>query len=496
MDEKVKNDEKKVMLVREAEQGKPGKLKAVKEMDEKGNVTTVAPQETDISRLFAVNTNDPALEAFFKKFLEESQDPVKTGISEIFIMAGSVLEKLVKIDLDPQLLENYRVDPEAELTKMEQRQNEGPRFEPMDVSKIDQADMEKKGIRMEDLEPYMRAMSYGHKSHGMIEMHPEMEPGGMRVTTRGRVSLEEQEDGTLKVIPHYYREKCDLDSPFHGVMLDEEAKRNITETRHAGKVIDLELTPGQMTPCFVSRDKWTNELVAMPVSELENRDMIKNAVLSPGKQLDFYSGGKVLLEGYTTRSGYMRDAYIQVDASERNIEFDHSGLDRRRYQDNNSDVYRQIRAEQGNPLPERTQQGMFIPQRVFGVEIPKEAYVQWQEALSFPEKRPGVRAVYMRGLKFQGNPEPQDRWVKPDFEAGRIRPYRWNPDYSRRQSAPSQSQQQPAPQAPAQGQQQQQKQADTRQTQQPKQEQPRQEQRTRQAPARQRQTKSKGVGGL
>ena len=48
----------------------------------------------------------------------------------------------------------------------------------------------------------------------------------------------------------------------------------------------------------------------MPVELLEKRAVIKNAELSEGKQMDFYGGGKVLLEGYTTRAGYKRDAYI------------------------------------------------------------------------------------------------------------------------------------------------------------------------------------------
>lgn len=318
MDEKVKNDEKKVMLVRQTGEGQDGKLKAVGSIDEDGNIETLDPTAANVAKLFDVNTNQPALEAFFTKFMEQSQDPVKTGISEIFIMAESVLNKLIKIDLDPQLLENYRVDPAEELAKMEQ-QIAVPRFEPMDISKIDTADMERMGIRMEDLEPHLKAMSYGHKSHGLIEMRPEMEPGGMRVTTKGRVSLEEQADGTLKVVPHYYREKCDLDAPFHNVLLDDEAKRNIIETRHAGKAIDLELEPGKMTPCYVSRDKWTNELVAMPVSDFDKRASIKNADLSEGEQLDFYSGRKILLKGYTTRSGYKRDAYISRSTPRRAI---------------------------------------------------------------------------------------------------------------------------------------------------------------------------------
>lgn len=480
MDEKIKNDEKNIMLVRDA--SKNGKIEAVSQIDENGNIQTVAAASSNLANLFNVYTNDSAIEAFLKKFIEEMQAPVKTGISDIFIMPVAVLEKLFKVDLDPQLMEHYRVDPAAELSRIEQLRDEGQRFQPMDISKIDRADMERKGIRMEDLEPHIRAMAYGHKSHGLIEMYPEMEPGGMRVTTKGRVSLEEQPDGSLKVIPHYYREKCDLDAPFHGVLLDEETKRNITETRHAGKVLELELEEGKLTPCFVSRDKWTNELVAMPVSEIERFSRLKNVELSEGKQIDLFSGGKVLLEGYTTRSGYKRDAYIQIDASERNIEFDHSGLDRKRYQEQNREIYQQKRVEEGNALPAQ-QRSMFIPQRLFGVEVPKEAYIQWQEAMNFPEKQKDVKAVYMRGLQFPGSAERVDRWVKPNFEEQRIRTYRWNPDYARRQSNTTQ---QLAPQQPAQAQPDKPRESQA---------QPRQEVRQRQAP-QQRKSRSKGVGGL
>ena len=307
MDEQAKNDEKRVMIVREARKGKPGDLKAVTGMDGNGVIRTADPATVKLADLLDVNTSEPALEAFYKKMLAEVSKPVDLGVADVFVMTQSVFRKLLAIALDPEVLARFRVHPKEALTKMEQ--GEGPRYEPMDLTKIDREDMERKGIRMEELEPYLKAMSYGHKSYGLIEMNPEMEAGGMRVTTRGRVSLEEQQDGSLKVIPHYYHEKCDLDSPFYGVLLDDTVKRNIEETRHAGEVIELELTPGVKTPCFVSRDKWTNELVAMPVDQIEKRDVIKNAVLSPGEQLDFYSGRKVLLQGYLTRSGYMRDAY-------------------------------------------------------------------------------------------------------------------------------------------------------------------------------------------
>lgn len=485
MDEKVKNDEKKVMLVRQTGEGQDGKLKAVGSIDEKGNIKALDPTAANLAKLFDVNANQPALEAFFSKFMEQVQDPVKTGISDIFIMAENVLAKLIKIDLDPTLLGTYRVDPAAELANLKQQRTEGVRFEPMDLSKIDLADMERKGIVMEDIEPFLKAMSYGHKSHGLIEMNPEMEPGGMRVTTKGRVSLEEQADGSLKVVPHYYREKCDLDAPFHGVLLDDEAKRNIAETRHAGKVIDLELEPGKMTPCYVSQDKWTNELIAMPTDRIDRFSTLKQAELSEGKQLDFFSGKKVLLEGYTTRSGYKRDAYIQIDAAEGNFHFEHyEGIDRNRYREHNYEVYRRKQLEQGYSLPEGPRP-MFIPKRAFGVEIPEEARAQWQEALDHPEKRPDVKAVYLRGVQFPGDPMPVNRWVKPDYEAGIIKPYRWNPDRSRKQSA---AQTQAPAQTPAND--------PAKQTEGKTQKQPARQEVRPVTPPKPQPKKSKGIGGL
>ena len=289
---------------------------------------------------------------------------------------------------------------------------------------------------MEYIEPHLRAMSYGHKSNGLVDMNPELE-SGLRVATKGRVSLEEQADGSLKVIPHYWQEKPDLDVPFHGVLLDDEGKNNLTNGRHAGKIIDLELEPGKLTPCYVSRDKWTNTLEYMPVELLEKRAAIKNATLSEGRQIDFYGGGKVLLEGYTTRAGYKRDAYIQIDAAERNYEFTYDGLDRKRYQAENRAIHTQQRAERGareakemGKAPELT-----IHHMILKAAVPDEAYKQWSEAVKDPSKRADVKAFYIKGMVKDGQGEPFNAWVKPNFALGKMDFFKWNPDRAKRQGA-------------------------------------------------------------
>ena len=105
MDENVKNDAKQVMLVQNADDGR---LQAVTGVDQDGNIQTADPTDQNVASLLNVNTQDSALEAFFKKFMEQAQNPVHTGI---FVMTENALNKLIRIDFDPEILENYRIDP-------------------------------------------------------------------------------------------------------------------------------------------------------------------------------------------------------------------------------------------------------------------------------------------------------------------------------------------------------------------------------------------------
>lgn len=440
MDEKLKKGEKKVMLVEDA---KSGQLKAVTDVDKDGNIQTVDPVKANLASLLNVNTHDSVLEAFFKKMMEQADNPAHSGLSntinKIFIMTESVFNKLVKMDFPPEELEKYRVDPAAELAA---RQGQNPKvqqgggdttsqsaFQPMDVSKIDRADLERKGIGWEAVEPHLKAMSYGHKSNALVEMNPEMEPGGMRIPTKGRISLEEQPDGSIKAIPHYYQDKPNLDAPLHGVVLDGEAKANLTATGNAGKVIELELTPGKKEPCYVTLDRLTNGLEILPVSRIGPIDKIKGIELTEGQQLDFAAGRKVLVEGMTSRSGTKFDGYVQVNASDRKFDFTYDGLDRNRYAQENKEIRRQKKAE-GRETKKEVSGGddkreVFIPKKLLGAQL-DEKQVKSLEA---------GKATYVKAMMKDGQDQPFNAWVKPNYEKGKLDFYKWNPDYARKQGA-------------------------------------------------------------
>ena len=316
MDEKISNDDKTVLLVKDANDNK---VKAVTSMDEKGNIQTTKPTAKNQNSLFAVNTNEAMLEAFFKKMVEQVHHPSHTGF---FLMTEKMLDKLLKIDLDPHELELHRVNP---MEYLEKAQKQNPRqmqggeneasqnaFQPMDVSKINLQELQKYGINVADMEPHLKAMSYGHKSPQMIPLNPELE-SGIRVSTKGRVSLEEQDDGSLKIIPHYWQEKPNLDAPFHGVLLNEQDKENLRQSLNAGRVIELEPSPGQKIPSFVSLDRLTNKLEALPVENISIPNKIKGADLNEDQQNKLSAGEKVLVEKMVSRTGRFFDGYIQIN---------------------------------------------------------------------------------------------------------------------------------------------------------------------------------------
>jgi hypothetical protein len=399
-------------------------------MDEKGNIQTEEPSTKNQSNLFAVNMNEPMLEAFFKKMVEQAQQPSHTGF---FLMTEKMLDKLVKIDLDPHELELHRVNPVEYLEKVQkqnaQRTQSGgdettqSTFQPMDVSRIDRQELQKYGINAADLEPHLKAMSYGHKSPQMIPLNPELEPG-IRVPTKGRVSLEEQADGSLKIIPHYWQEKPNLDAPFHGVLLNEQDKENLRQSLNAGRVIELESTPGRKIPAFVSLDRLTNKLEALPVENISVPNKIKGADLSEDQRLKLGAGEKVLVEKMVSRTGRFFDGYIQINASDKKFDFSYDGLERNRYTKENKEVRRQQKENAPEGESEKQKQ-LYIPKKLLGVELTEKQ----QEFLK------AGQATYVKGMLKDEKGEPFNAWVKPNPEKMKFDFFRWNPDKAKKQGA-------------------------------------------------------------
>lgn len=65
--------------------------------------------------------------------------------------------------------------------------------------------------------------------------------------------------------------------------------------------------------------------------------------------------------------------------------------------------------------------------------VPDEVYKQWSEVIKDPSMRADVRAFYIKDMVKDGQGEPFNAWVKPNFALGKMDFFKWNPDHVKRQ---------------------------------------------------------------
>jgi hypothetical protein len=398
-------------------------LKAVSGLDEDGKLKTVSPHKDNKNNFLEIDPNRNLLENFFKKYLEQSKNPSHTGF---YLVAQNLLDKMLKsAPIQPEEIEPYRVEPKQFLVENRQSapeqtpqslkqqpdvaQETKPVFEPFDESRINRSGLDAIGVKWEDVKPELKAMLYGHKSPHLIPMKPTVE--GMEVPTQGRLSLEESPDGTLRFIPYFAQSKLDLDSPFHGVLLTPDDKEQLQKTYNAGRIIELEPAPGQKVPSFVSVDKLTNRLEVLPVAEVNINETLKGVTLTPQQCNELYEGKKVLVEAMTSRSNFQYDAYIQINASNKSFDFTYDGLDRNHYRQDN-------KQEQ-----DTEQKGVFIPHKLAGIELEQKQHDELKDG----------KAVYIKGMVIAGKDQPQNLYVKVNYEKGKLDFFRYNPDKEKKQ---------------------------------------------------------------
>lgn len=425
MDEKLSGSQKQVLLMSDA--ANPQALKAVSGIDNNGNPQTVNPDKTNIANFLAIDKNGNALENFFKKFLEQNQNPAHTGF---YLMTQNVLDKIIGMQpINAQTLEPYRIDPQQFLDqRKEQKQEQKPEsaadqrkeFQPIDENKINWEQAAKMGIDRQILEEsgQLKAMLYGHKSPTLNPLTFTIE--GVTFDTQARLSLKEMTDGTYNIQPHNYLKAPELDRPILGAVLSDKDKENLLTTGNVGRIIELEPVLGQKIPALVSLDRITNRLEAMPIDKLNIPQSLKGVEFTADQLKDLKEGKMVLVEGMTTKKSQETDtpkkfdAYIQFNAAKGSFDFSYGGLERKHHQQENQ--------QQGQGIE---QPNVRIPQKLLGVELTQKQ----QEDLR------ADKTIYVKGMVKDGQDQPFNAYVKINHEQGKLDFYKFNPDKAKKQGA-------------------------------------------------------------
>ena len=154
----------------------------------------------------------------------------------------------------------------------------------------------------------------------LIDCNPEI--GGIRVPMQARLSLRENHDGTVSLVPHPIRRAPNYDE-YLNVKFTPEDQENLKKTGNLGRAAEVvDPATGELLPSFVSIDRITNETVSVPVRDINIPQEVLGAALDDKQQTALARGDGVYVEGMTSKNnGKVFDATIQINADRRGLDF-------------------------------------------------------------------------------------------------------------------------------------------------------------------------------
>ena len=313
-----KKNEKDVLIVRDE---KTGEISVVAGLQADGTPRRTPPKMENAQDFLQFDKNGDVLDNFFRNFFRQCKEPSRFGFYRIAAdQAENLLGVMKELLKDPvanaDLLAPHKVDTSAyekqvaqeqkaqeeqkkkqnqtnnvepqKQENMEQKQQENVQqnapenkpenkqenkqkqgYQPIDESRIDWQALEKNwGVKREELEQsgdLQKMLNYGKSD--LVRVTPNF--GGESFSLDARLSFRKDDDGNVRLVPHFIRKEQKLDE-YKGHKFTPEEKKALKETGNLGRIVDLvDKATGEITPSFISIDRKTNEITDMPAARLQ-----------------------------------------------------------------------------------------------------------------------------------------------------------------------------------------------------------------------------------
>ena len=340
-----------VLIARNNDTGQVG---AVTGLNEDGTPKMTDVKSAKLSDLVKFSKGQNPLEAFLSNFVRQCKNPTTFGFFRVpadrYDTVGTVIGDLAK---DPvanvDMLKNNKVDlpqatqdnkQEATQTAEQPKQSpagspqeeqqtqsnaqasaKGTRHSAIDESKIDWANLKEKwGIDRDELAKSgdLSEMLYNRKSK-VVTVTPTF--AGEKFLIDARLSFRTDADGNVKVVPHFIHREPKLDQEFKGYNFSKEEKAVLRETGNLGKTIELTGANGEKVPSYVSIDRYTNEIVSVPVKDVRIRDTVGQTKLTDAEIAQLKQGMALPPKEITDKHGKTYNVVLQVSADRKGVEF-------------------------------------------------------------------------------------------------------------------------------------------------------------------------------
>lgn len=496
-----KKDKKDVLIVRDE---KTGEISVVAGLKKDGTPKTTAANGANKKDFLLFDKNSNPLDSFLDNFFRQCKEPKRFGFYRVAAenieqlidvfkdmlkdpekhrdmleahkvdtskyeqQAQTASEEIKPIpneannkDLDPfwQSVEEHWFPDEKEPEKQGQEQEQGQeqgqtqdgqsaqekpdeKKHLIDESRIDWTDMkEVYGIDRAALEAsgdLGKMLGYGKSE--LITVTPRI--NGERFELEARLSFKELSDGSIGLVPHAIRKEPKLDQEFMGHAFTPEDKENLKKSGNMGRVAELvDKETGEIIPSYISIDRQTNEITAIPVKDVPLTTKIGQTEFTKAEIEELRAGRAIPDKEIVLSETRKFKATLQVNVERRGVEF----VPRAKQPAQNR---RQHKAQQ----PSRTQTAA-AP--VEGGQQPKVYNYKWADEngnIRAPKTMGGVpltaeqqqqfsagKAILVKDMKRDGKGEPYTSYVKYNFEAGKPKYYRNNPDMAQEVAPASES---------------------------------------------------------
>ena len=344
-----------LLFVHNKEDPKAG-VQAVSEIDGEGKVRTVPAEEKNENSFLKFEKNSSILENFIRNFWSQLKEPTHFRLIRMTIhdykqnrQAIKDLSQGKETDAVKEFLKRYEIRPrenkeqsknekETETMAKKQKSNpqeqvpqptvstgqpqeqQAPRYR-YDENMVNWDALEKMGVSKTSLEQQglLDSMLKGYKTNKLVPLTLTLT--GARVKLDARLSFITMPDGQIGLGIHGIRKEPELERPYFGHIFTEEDKKNLRETGNMGRVAELNLNGGSYTPCLISIDKNTNELVAVRQENVYIPSEVKGIRLTADEINALKEGQPVYVDGMTSKNGKPFDATLQYSAERRGLEY-------------------------------------------------------------------------------------------------------------------------------------------------------------------------------
>ena len=212
------------------------------------------------------------------------------------------------------------VQQNAQENKQENKQRQGG-YQPIDESRIDWQALEKNwGVKREELEQsgdLQKMLNYGKSD--LVRVTPNF--GGESFSLDARLSFRKDDDGNVRLVPHFIRKEQKLDE-YKGHKFTPEEKKALKETGNLGRIVDLvDKATGEITPSFISIDRKTNEITDMPAARIRIPERIGKTEITPQEREMLRAGLPVKDKLIERNDGRKFVTTLQVNVEQRGVEF-------------------------------------------------------------------------------------------------------------------------------------------------------------------------------